>query len=224
MMTRVQTSGRTAAASGPVDRAPRRRQLALGATAVAALGLGLVGCGSSGASATTASGTVTVTQTESSAGGSSASTGSPGGTSEPGGPAPCATADLRLTLGTADHATSHSYIPLRFQNTGATACSLTGFPGVSYVTGDSGTQVGAAARRDGPAGTTVTLAPGGAAVATIGVTSTGPYDPATCAATTVRGFRVYPPGERHAAFVADTLSVCSNASLQTLTITAVAAA
>ena len=45
-------------------------------------------------------------------------------------------------------------------NTGRRTCELRGFPGVSYVAGDDGHQVGPAAAMDGPRGGEVRLAPG----------------------------------------------------------------
>src|SRR5438270_5352872 len=59
-----------------------------------------------------------------------------------GGSGECKAANLRLSLGQGDAAMSHQYIPLRFTNTGQTPCVMIGFPGVSYVTGDNGQQVG----------------------------------------------------------------------------------
>ena len=86
-------------------------------------------------------------------------------------------------------------------NTGPAACALRGFPGVSYVTGDSGRQVGAAAVRVGSEGAAVRLAPGARAQALVSFANTGVFDPAVCRPTPVRGLRVYPPGERAALFV-----------------------
>jgi hypothetical protein len=77
---------------------------------------------------------------------------------------------------------------------------------VSYVAGDAGTQVGPAAQRTNVIGTgspaTVTLAPGAVAFAALRITDYSAYPPATCSAESVRGFRIYPPGNTAAGFYA----------------------
>jgi hypothetical protein len=64
--------------------------------------------------------------------------------------------DLDVSLGTA----GTLYRPLVFTNTGGRSCTIQGFPGVSFVTGDDGHQVGEAAMRVDPKGPPVTLKPG----------------------------------------------------------------
>jgi hypothetical protein len=90
---------------------------------------------------------------------------------------------------------------LRFTNSGSTACVIVGFPGVSYVTGDSGRQVGAAATRDGKIGMQLTLQPGQVAAATIHSVDAGVFDASACKPTPVRGYRVYAPDDTAAMFV-----------------------
>jgi hypothetical protein len=92
--------------------------------------------------------------------------------------------------------------PLVLTNTGTAACTLRGHPGVSYVAGPSGTQVGRPALWTGPRGSVVRLAPGRSATALVSFAATGVFDPDVCRPTAVRGVRVYPPGERAALFVA----------------------
>jgi hypothetical protein len=186
-----------------------QRTLAYGGVACG-LATAVAACGSSSnssADTTPVAPTVTVTQTE--------STSSPA-TSTPAGPAACATANLKVSLGTGQGAAGHEIYPLVFSNAGTAPCQLDGFPGVSYVTGAQGTQVGAAAIRNGPAGSPVTLQPGASATAQLSVGSTGPYDPATCKAVAATGLRVYPPGSTQASFVPQPLTVCSNPALNTL--------
>ncbi|HVV30263.1 MAG TPA: DUF4232 domain-containing protein [Mycobacteriales bacterium] len=180
----------------------------------------LAGCGSSSSTATTDSTTpvMTVTQTPPSSTSANPTTSSSGSST---GSTGCTTAQLALALGQPDGATSHRYYSLTFTNTGSTPCTLDGFPGVSFVAGADGHQVGNPAKRDGSSNGSVTLAPNGKATATVGVTTTGPYDESTCKPAPVNGFRVYPPGETHAAFVASSQTTCSSTSLTMLTITAV---
>jgi hypothetical protein len=113
----------------------------------------------------------------------------------------CKAGSLSLSLGKGDAGMSQQYQALRFTNTGSTACVIVGFPGVSYVTGDSGRQVGAAATRDGKIGTQLTLRPGDVASTTVHSVDVGVFDAAVCKPTPVRGYRVYAPDDTAAMFV-----------------------
>lgn len=117
------------------------------------------------------------------------------------GPGPCRSSTLRVSLGSGDAAAGTSYVQLEFTNTGARPCVIQGFAGVSYVTGDHGTQVGAAAERDGAKGGPVTLAPKAVASATLARVQVLNYDESVCRPTPVRGLRVYPPGDTVSVFV-----------------------
>ncbi|MCA1693663.1 MAG: DUF4232 domain-containing protein [Actinobacteria bacterium] len=90
---------------------------------------------------------------------------------------------------------------LVFTNTGSQACAMQGFPGVSYVAGDVGQQVGLAAERVGDAGGPVRIAPGATASAQLQLVNVANYDAAVCRPTPVRGLRIYPPDETAALFV-----------------------
>jgi hypothetical protein len=121
----------------------------------------------------------------------------------------CKAADLKLSLGPTDGAAGHIYQALRFTNVSDVTCTMTGFPGVSYVTGDNGTQVGAPAQRDGAVGPTVTLAPGQVASSVVAMTDVGVFDPGACQPTPTRGFRVYPPNSTASMFVAENGTGCA---------------
>ena len=186
----------------------------IGAAAIAAAGCTLAGCGS-GSSKASASDTPTVTVTASS------DTAAPSSTSTPA-ISGCQTSDLTLTLGPGDGAAGHEYFALKFTNTGTTTCTLTGYPGVSFVTGTAGQQLGAPAQRATNATAVgITLQPGSAGVATIGVTQALNYPAATCQPTPVTGFRVYPPNETASAFVAYAGTGCASSTVNLLTVTAV---
>jgi hypothetical protein len=118
------------------------------------------------------------------------------------GPARCTTGELSLSLAEGGAAAGSVYRQLVFTNTGARTCELRGFPGVSYVTGDDGHQVGPAAEMSGERGGQVPIAPGGTARAQLRLVNVQNYDPAACSPTPVRGLRVYPPGDTAALFVA----------------------
>ena len=101
------------------------------------------------------------------------------------------------------------------RNTGGTTCLMTGWPGVSFVTGSQGRQVGAPAARQGtPA--VVSLAPGASAEALLQVAEAGDFAP--CTTTSVRGLRIYPPNQRDAVFVALPTKACAQTSAQQLTV------
>ncbi|HET9256422.1 MAG TPA: DUF4232 domain-containing protein [Pseudonocardiaceae bacterium] len=111
-------------------------------------------------------------------------------------PPVCRSADLTVTIAGGEGAAGHVYRTLRFTNHSDHTCVIQGYPGVSYVAGDDGHQVGSAAARDGGIGPRVTLSPGRSAAAEVSFTDVGVFDPAVCQPAPVRGLRVYPPDER----------------------------
>lgn len=125
----------------------------------------------------------------------------------------CKSDDLELSLGQGEGAAGTVWRPLRFTNISASSCVLHGFPGVSFVAGDDGHQVGAAAYRDGTKGAAVTLATGQTAYAAVGFTQVANYDPAECEPTKVRGLRVYPPQETRSMYLAYPTTGCANEKL-----------
>ncbi|BBG02253.1 MULTISPECIES: DUF4232 domain-containing protein [Pseudonocardia] len=97
---------------------------------------------------------------------------------------------------------------LIFRNTGAVACVLDGYPGVSFVAGNEGAPVGPRAAVEGPRAR-VQLEPGRAATAALRVTATDSYPARDCAPQEVRGIRVAPPGGTGGRFVPRPGPVCS---------------
>lgn len=114
----------------------------------------------------------------------------------------CRSSQLKLSFGGGDAGMSQEETVLRFTNAGRTSCTIAGFPGVSYVAGANGTQVGAPAVRSGPMGARITLAPGQVASTVIHSVQVGVFDPAVCKPTPVRGYRIYPPNNTAAMFIA----------------------
>ena len=101
-------------------------------------------------------------------------------------------------------AAGHTGVRIEFTNTSSESCSMHGFPGVSFVGDNNGTQIGAPAQREsGAPEATVDLAPGGTAYAALLIANAQNYDEATCQPTPVDGFRVYPPNSTTALFVRD---------------------
>jgi Protein of unknown function (DUF4232) len=140
-----------------------------------------------------------------------------------GGVAACRTASLRLSMDTslAGGAAGSTYYPIDFTNTSTTACELTGFPGVSFVTAADGTgwQIGAAAQRNPQFGATVVrLSPEGEAHAWLQVARAGNYPASSCSPTTAHGLRIYPPDEIQAGYVPQDFPACDMTTAQVLTI------
>lgn len=121
----------------------------------------------------------------------------------------CKVADLSLRLGGGDAAAGTSYRAVVFTNKGSRTCTIQGFPGVSYVAGDDGHQVGPAAYRTGEKGAVVTLKPGDSAYADVGFVQVGNFDPAVCKPTEVRGLRIYPPHDYDSMFLPDPGTGCA---------------
>ncbi|MFC4854738.1 DUF4232 domain-containing protein [Actinophytocola glycyrrhizae] len=121
----------------------------------------------------------------------------------------CKVADLKLSLGGGDATAGTAYRHLVFTNKGSRTCTMQGFPGVSYVAGDDGHQVGPAAYRNGKKGPAVTLKPGASAYADVGFVQVRNYDPAVCKPTEVRGLRVYPPHDYDSMFLPNPGTGCA---------------
>ena len=172
--------------------------------AAAALAAVLAGCGTAGTeNATPQSGAPTTPGSASSApsSGSATTTGPDAATSTKTGETLCKSGDLVLTLGRGDAGAGTVYRPLIFTNVSAHPCVIQGFPGVSYVAGEDGHQVGAAAVRQGDKGGAFTLNNGDTAYAEIGFVNVQNYDTVTCQPQPVRGLRIYPPQETASMFV-----------------------
>jgi hypothetical protein len=153
------------------------------AAAGASSGASSAGASSSPAASSAASGTVTVT----------------------GGTPACTSANLQASLGGgAGAGMSQNHTGLQLRNTGSSACTLYGYPGVSWVRGAQGLQTGAAAvRQPDPGGTegVVTLAPGALASAPLDIVDAAVIPPSECKPVPVRGLRIYPPGQKAALFL-----------------------
>lgn len=114
----------------------------------------------------------------------------------------CATSQLDVSLANEQGAAGSRLADIVFRNTSTEPCTLNGFPGVSAVTNNDGTQLGAAAAREtGRGASPVTIPPGGSARAGLNMTVVGVLDPASCQPQAADGLRVYPPGETASAFI-----------------------
>ncbi|MEW2347691.1 DUF4232 domain-containing protein [Streptomyces sp. NPDC006684] len=106
----------------------------------------------------------------------------------------CASAGMRLVLGRGDVGAGNIHYSLVFTNTSGRTCVLSGYPGVSHLAGD-GAQIGAPAKREGGAGSSVRLAPGAKAHSEVHTLNGGVGGPCRAKGELLR---VYPPGSREA--------------------------
>lgn len=106
----------------------------------------------------------------------------------------CATSQLSTEITNEQGAAGSRLVDIVLTNTSDEECTLTGFPGVSAVTSNDGTQLGPAALREtGTEAATVTLAPGAQARTGLKITNVGLLDAAACQPQDADGLRIYPP-------------------------------
>lgn len=142
---------------------------------------------------------------------------SPGGTKV----AACMTAALSVTVASTPGgaAAGSTYVPIDFTNFSGRACSMYGFPGVSFVTGRGGSQIGAAAARNtGFSSVPVTLAAHGSAHAWLQVAEAGNYPASTCHMVTATWLRIFPPANTAPAYASHTFSACASSKANLLTV------
>jgi hypothetical protein len=124
----------------------------------------------------------------------------------------CPTSALRATVNKTKGgaAAGTDYVALEFTNTSSHSCDMYGFPGVSFVTGQAGSQIGAAASRQTTFGPeTVTLASGATAHAWLGVVDAGNFSPSACGLVTAHWLKIYPPDQFSWLYTRFTTPVCS---------------
>ncbi len=127
----------------------------------------------------------------------------------------CRTAVLRMAVDDTQGqgAAGSAYYPLNFTNTSGSACTMYGYPGVSFAAAptEAARQIGLAAQRNRAfPQASVRLGPGQTAHAWLKVTATGNFPASACRPVTANWLRVYPPGEPVAGYVARTFRVCSS--------------
>ncbi len=198
--------------------------------AAAAAALGLAGCGSSGAATPTTGSTTTTAPASTGTSGTSASSGASGTTNPAstattattGTVAECTTAQLAPSITNPSGAAGSTYYDLVLTNNGGATCFVQGYPGVSFVTSQSGSQVGAAAKRqldpNVPGTPRVDLAPGKSASSVLRVVDAGNYPQSTCRPAQVPGLRVYPPDQQTSLYVPLVRPACASASVDLLAI------
>jgi hypothetical protein len=182
-----------------------RRMIA--AAALGGAALLITACGSSGSQAGAAAPTVTVTVTP---GPPATPTATPTASPTPTGPAPCATSALRASAGTGNGAAGSTYYPLEFTNVSGSACTLFGYPGVSFATGPGGSLIGRPATRNpAVASTLITIPAGSTAHATLQVTDALNYPSSRCHKVTAHWLKIYPPNQTAPLYLSFTAPACS---------------
>lgn len=129
----------------------------------------------------------------------------------------CGSGQLTAGLSGAQGTAGTVYYQLTFTNSSSTTCTMQGYPGVSFVTGSAGQQLGAPAARITGSAPVVTLAPGHTATATLGIVEASNFG-SSCQLANVDGLRVYPPNNTAALFVAHSDQGCANTADVTLKI------
>jgi hypothetical protein len=119
----------------------------------------------------------------------------------------------------AEGAAGSVYQNIDFTNTGSSACTMFGYPGVAIGTGTPFTQVGAAATRSTTASPSlVTLAPGKTANALLRVVQALNFPQATCTPTPTSDLQVFPPNQTAAIELSFKSTGCASKSVNILTI------
>jgi len=199
----------------------------LAAAGLAAVTVTAAGCGSSGSSTASPSSAPSSAATSGPAGpsttpGASTPAAGPSSRSSAGsGLAACSTSALSVSLDSnqGSGAAGSTYLPINFTNTSGAGCALYGYPGVSFVTGPGGTQIGAAATRaSGASPISVTLAAHATAHAWLQVVEAGNYPASTCQPVTAHWLKVYPPGNTAASYIGHSFPACSSDKATVLTV------
>jgi hypothetical protein len=186
-----------------------RPALAAGALICAAA---LAGCASSGSSSQppAAGSAATATASPSAPAASSNTPAAVAPSSSPAaGSTACATSALQVKLGPSNGYAGGVYQTIDFTNTSGSPCTLTGYPGVSLVSGPSHQQIGLAAKRStSTPATTVTLAPGATANAQLQIVDALNFPSPTCSPAKATDLKVFPPNQFTAVYLPDTSYGC----------------
>jgi|SRR5271165_1676796 len=189
-------------------------RLCAAAALAGALGL-LAACGSTAAPGTTPTKTVTIQAgaNSSAAAAVPAAASSSSSSAAAPGPSGCLASGLQAELGVSQGTAGTIYQVIVLTNTSTATCTLYGYPGVSFVTGVGGSQVGKPATKNPVvAKTLVTLAPAAKADVLLAVHDAGAI--LNCKITTVNWLRIYPPGDYGSIYVQYKTQACAGTSAQ----------
>lgn len=124
----------------------------------------------------------------------------------------CSNAMLEASYHHTDSGAGHRYGRIVLTNVSAQTCRMGGFGGLSYVGHGNGTQIGAAATREG-GWSPFDLKPGQRAYSPVDEAVAQNYPAKTCKPTPVDGFRVYVPGATKSQYVPHPTTGCANAAI-----------
>lgn len=125
-------------------------------------------------------------------------------------PSPCPNGSLQVKQGVAQGYAGGVYQVIDFTNISGSTCTLTGYPGVSLVSGPSNAQIGLAAEQSTATPVRqVTLAPGETANALLQIVNALNYPSASCGPTMASALKVYPPNQTAPVFLPNTSNGCS---------------
>jgi hypothetical protein len=190
----------------------RTARISAVAAAAAACGL-LTACGSTAAPG--AASTRTVTVQAGSTDSTSATSPAPSVAPAPTGPSTCQASGLAAHLGASQGAAGTMYQVVVLTNTSSASCTLYGYPGVSFVTGLGGSQIGRPATKNAlVARSLVTLKPGGKANVLLAVHDAGAYG---CKIIVVHWLKIFPPGDFNAIYMNYDTQACAKRSTMTVT-------
>jgi hypothetical protein len=194
-----------------MKRKAGRLALTIAALTCAAVVAGCASSGSSGQPGTSGSTAAASPTAQGTTPGSSntPAVAGPSSSSAPAGAPACPTSSLQVKRGVGQGYAGGVYVVIDFTNTGASTCTLFGYPGVSLVKGPPYTQIGLAAKR----GTTtpktlVTLAPGATANAVLQIVDALNYPSASCGPAKATALKIYPPNQTEPVYLPNTSSGC----------------
>jgi hypothetical protein len=192
--------------------AARAGRLALTAAALTCTAA-LAGCASPAGSQPGASGSTTAVASPTAPGAASSGGSTPAVTSPSAaaaGPPACPTSSLQVKLGVSQGYAGGVYVAIDFTSTGASPCTLYGYPGVSLVSGPPYTQIGLAAKRStSTPRRLVTLAPGATANALLQIVDALNYPSASCRPAKATALKIYPPNQTEPVYLPNTSTGCA---------------
>ncbi|MFT4082123.1 MAG: DUF4232 domain-containing protein [Nocardioides sp.] len=127
----------------------------------------------------------------------------------------CGNADLVASYTYSDAGAGHTYGWIVLKNVSGHSCHTGGFGGISYVGHGDGTQIGAAAAREGRSYRLV-VKPGTKIRSLVDEVDAGAYSTKKCKPTHVDGFRVYVPNATVSQYVAHPTTGCANDAVELL--------
>jgi Protein of unknown function (DUF4232) len=195
-------------------------RLSAAAAIAGACGL-LTACGSTAAPGAAPTKTVTI-QASPSAAASTSAAAAAATSSAQAGPPGCLASGLQPQLGVSQGTAGTIYQVVVLTNTSSATCTLYGYPGVSFVTGIGGSQVGKPATKNPVVPkAVVTLAPGAKADILLAIHDAGAIQ--NCHITTVDWLRIYPPGDYGSVYVQYNTQACTNTSQSIMSVSPVRA-